>query len=255
MWQQDDTPTWDLTEPERSTAHAGGARGPDAEGAAETLPLPVDLSLPIGHHVVVFSLDPPGFCSGRISGETERSLSVTLDHEPDRLVLWPLAVCAVAYLDKGETHAFLARVWGFGVEAGVRRRPVLTLSKPSQEMVLDWRSAPRVSVPEDAGIEANLLTGASGRWGCRVRNLSVSGALLEFDPSRMPELATGFEAELELVWDGGHARLLAVVCRRSGATVAVMFPESVCGDEIRPPMHLDTLVRDLQTLWLMRKSA
>ncbi|GIV02753.1 MAG: hypothetical protein KatS3mg015_1583 [Fimbriimonadales bacterium] len=251
MWQHDDFPTWDLTEDSLSKPECEGMDRP-TRAQAEEFHSP---ALPVGHHVIVFSLDPPGFCSGRLSGETERSLSVTLDHEPDRLVLWPLSVCVVAYLHEGETNAFLARVWGFGVEAGVRRRPVLVLSKPSRHMALDWRSAPRVTVPEEAGIEANLLTGASGKWPCKVRNLSVSGALLEFDPSRLPELPTGSEAELDLVWDGGHARLLAVVCRRSAPTLAVMFPESVCGDEIRPPMQLETLVKELQTLWLMRKAA
>ncbi|MER3413308.1 MAG: hypothetical protein C4341_03545 [Armatimonadota bacterium] len=256
IWQNDEAPLWDLD----SSGEPMEPAPFEPEERDTVVPSPGTVrrtveSLPTGHHVVLFALDPPGFCGGRIASVDDSSLRVSLDHEPDRLQLWPLSVCLIAFLHQGETHAFLSRVWGFGSDEGVRRRPVVILSKPDQQMTMDWRSAPRVVVPDDAGFACVFRVGATGKWPCRLCNLSVSGALIEFDPSRMPELQCGSEAELEILWEDMHCRLLAVICRRQGNEYAVMFPESLSLDEIRPPMHLETMVRDLQELWLRRRAA
>lgn len=255
MWQEDEEPLWDLDTSGEPTASAPNESEKEHPGpSVHTARRVIDM-LPVGHHVVLFALDPPGFCGGRIASVADSSLRVSLDHEPDRLLLWPLSVCLVAFLHQGETHAFLARVWGFGAEEGVRRRPVVILSKPDEQMTMDWRSAPRVAVPDDAGIVCVFRAGATGKWPCRLCNLSVSGALVEFEAGKMPELPCGSEAELEILWEEMHCRLLAIVCRRQGNEYAVMFPESLSMDEIRPSMHLETMVRDLQELWLRRRAA
>jgi hypothetical protein len=255
MWQKDEEPLWNLDTSGEATVSAHDEPDEERPQPSVNVARRVVDSLPVGHHVVLFALDPPGFCGGRIASVADSSLRVSLDHEPDRLLLWPLSVCLIAFLHQGETHAFLSRVWGFTSEAGVRRRPIVILSKPEEHMTMDWRSAPRVAVPDDAGIVCVFRAGSTGKWPCRLCNLSVSGALIEFEASRMPELPCGSEAELEILWEEMHCRLLATVCRRQGNEYAVMFPESLSMDEIRPPMHLETMVRDLQELWLRRRAA
>lgn len=255
MWQKDEPPLWNLDSSHESEPAPFEPQEGDVHFASLNTTRGAVDALPIGHHVVLFALDPPGFCGGRIASVADSSLRVSLDHEPDRLLLWPLSVCIIAFLHQGETHAFLSRVWGFGTEEGVRRRPVVILSKPDEQMTLDWRSTPRVTVPDDAGVACVFRVGASGKWPCRLCNLSVSGALIEFDPGRMPELQCGSEGEVEILWEETHCRLAAVVCRRQGNEYAVMFPESLSHDEIRPPMHLETMVCDLQELWLRRRAA
>lgn len=125
-------------------------------------------------------------------------------------------------------------------------RELMELLRDVLEAGLDERHGSRVPVLSSTGVSAHIMLDGQ-LIPVNVRNISLSGMLIDPPAGDLHELSIGQELTVTLDFEEVRLnRLRALVQRRAGTAFGLYFPDCVDGDELNPPPILARIVRELQ---------
>ncbi len=190
---------------------------------------------------------------GRIEHVAPEAVTLELQPAPPAVTYPTLSLCIVTANHEGRTLLFLSPVWGFHPARAPGLADRLVLGLPEQAINEDVRSAFRVPVRSQSGLDARLVLEDASAWPIEPVNVSVSGMLFRFPRSEHPELAVGNTVLVRVQLDDEPLEIRGEVRRAGGGRYGVFFPESLKAGEVDPPEALRRLVRRLELDWLSRR--
>lgn len=170
--------------------------------------------------------------------------------------------CTVTFIYRGRPHFFVVPVIGMRQSTDEPTVRVLELQLPEQIPAAEGRQTLRfpLSAPDAIAVEAIVFGKALFPV---LKNLSLTGALLEFEEGDDPKLGEGDHFDLTLTYGEHTSHLRTQVGRRSvemvrsrsdapwqkKARYGVLFSEIRVGPTA-PPHELAAMVADLRERWL-----
>ena len=124
-------------------------------------------------------------------------------------------------------------------------RELMGFLREALEEGVNERHAARVPVFASSGVTAVIHTD-TGEHPATLRNISLTGALLDCATVMNHGLKTGGQARLHLSFEGESLDLQVEVQRRAGTGFGLHFPESLRDGELSPSPVLERLVATLQ---------
>lgn len=181
-----------------------------------------------------------------------------LDESEDELApfLKPLVPCSVVFFTGLHSRFFVSHIVAPGGGTGDLdfAAHTLYLRLPRFVAGTEGRMSFRVPVAEDSPLKVQVVMDDGEVWHSRPKDLSATGALLQFDHNNDPCLKDGQEVRVNVVLGRRKIQLNALVRWASERKYGVYFQDIASATDIEPPEELQAILKDLEKLWLKEKS-
>jgi hypothetical protein len=187
----------------------------------------------------------------RFAALSERRVVFNLFLDDTAIPFRQFVACSVGFTYHGRAHFFSSLAQNSTLGSAVL--PQLMLAYPGAIATVEARESYRVPLFRDTEIQAFLSHGENS-WAVHPVDLSMTGILVEFAGTGVPDLPVGTVTSLKLSIDADSCVLRSEVRNRRGDCYGLIFIDVVQSGELRPPEMLFRIVRAAELEWLRRRA-